>query len=49
MPEHLQVLERALVVSPDFVLLQLYINDFETPDIESSAVMRDGIAADYVI
>jgi lysophospholipase L1-like esterase len=34
MPEHLQVLERALVVSPDFVLLQLYINDFETPDME---------------
>ena len=32
MPEHLQVLERALSVSPDFVLLQLYINDFEMPD-----------------
>lgn len=31
MPEHLDVLEQALKVSPDFVLLQLYINDFETP------------------
>jgi lysophospholipase L1-like esterase len=30
MPEHLEVLEEALTVAPDFVLLQLYINDFET-------------------
>ncbi len=30
MPEHLIRLEPALSVSPDFVLLQLYINDFET-------------------
>jgi lysophospholipase L1-like esterase len=30
MPEHLGVLEEALPVSPDFILLQLYINDFET-------------------
>jgi hypothetical protein len=30
MPEHLQVLEQALSVSPDFVLLQLYVNDWET-------------------
>ncbi len=30
MPEHLTRLEPALSVSPDFVLLQLYINDFET-------------------
>jgi lysophospholipase L1-like esterase len=30
MPEHLDVLEEALPVSPDFILLQLYINDFET-------------------
>ena len=30
MPEHEQELERALRVSPDFVLLQLYLNDFET-------------------
>jgi lysophospholipase L1-like esterase len=29
MPEHADVLERALPVSPDFVLLQIYINDFE--------------------
>ncbi len=34
MPEHLGVLERALTVSPDYVLLQLYINDFETPDMQ---------------
>jgi lysophospholipase L1-like esterase len=34
MPEHLGVLERALAVSPDFVLLQLYINDFETRSME---------------
>jgi len=32
MPEHLDVLTQALQVQPDFVLLQLYINDFETPD-----------------
>jgi lysophospholipase L1-like esterase len=30
MPEHLDVLEQALQVSPNFVVLQLYINDFET-------------------
>lgn len=30
MPEHLQELERALKFSPDYILLQLYINDFET-------------------
>jgi lysophospholipase L1-like esterase len=30
MPEHLQELERALKIAPDYVLLQLYINDFET-------------------
>jgi hypothetical protein len=30
MGEHLHGLEEALNVSPDFVLLQLYINDFET-------------------
>src|SRR4029077_20542899 len=33
MPEHLTRLTQALEVSPDFVLLQLYINDFETPEI----------------
>ncbi len=32
LPEHVQVLEQALKVSPDFVLLQLYINDFEMPE-----------------
>jgi lysophospholipase L1-like esterase len=31
LPEHVEVLGQALRVSPDFVLLQLYINDFETP------------------
>jgi len=30
MPQHLAVLDTALTVQPDFVLLQLYINDFET-------------------
>jgi lysophospholipase L1-like esterase len=34
MPEHLEVLDQALKVSPDFVLLQLYINDWETPSME---------------
>jgi hypothetical protein len=34
MPEHLDVLEEALRASPDFVLLQLYINDFEMPQME---------------
>ena len=32
LPEHVQVLEQVLKVSPDFVLLQLYINDFEVPE-----------------
>jgi len=32
MPEHLDVLTQALTTAPDFVLLQLYINDFETPE-----------------
>lgn len=32
LPEHLEVLELALTVAPDFVLLQLYPNDFEMPD-----------------
>ena len=31
LPAHVQVLGQALQVSPDFVLLQLYINDFELP------------------
>lgn len=30
MPEHVDVLDRVLKMSPDFVLLQLYENDFET-------------------
>src|SRR5262245_48969618 len=30
MPEHLRKLQHALTFSPDFVLLQLFINDFET-------------------
>jgi lysophospholipase L1-like esterase len=30
MPEHLRKLQHALTFEPDFVLLQLYINDFET-------------------
>jgi hypothetical protein len=30
MPEHLDALDKALSISPDFVLLQIYINDFET-------------------
>jgi len=34
MPEHLEVLAQALRVSPDFVLLQLYINDFETASMQ---------------
>ena len=38
MPEHLQVLERALGVAPDFVVLQLYINDFETTDMQRPGV-----------
>jgi lysophospholipase L1-like esterase len=34
MPEHLAVLARALTVQPDYVLLQLYINDFETREMQ---------------
>lgn len=34
MPEHLEVLTQALTVSPDFVLLQIYINDFETASMQ---------------
>jgi lysophospholipase L1-like esterase len=32
MPQHLQVLDQVLPLQPDFVLLQLYINDFETTE-----------------
>jgi hypothetical protein len=32
LPNHVDVLGQALQVSPDFVLLQLYINDFEMPE-----------------
>jgi GDSL-like Lipase/Acylhydrolase family len=34
MPEHLQTLGPALSTSPDFILLQLYTNDFETENME---------------
>jgi lysophospholipase L1-like esterase len=34
MPQHLEVLEQVLPLRPDFVLLQLYINDFETAQME---------------
>jgi lysophospholipase L1-like esterase len=32
MPQHLDVLAQALTAKPDFVLLQLFINDFETTE-----------------
>ena len=32
MPQHLDVLGQVLPLAPDFVLLQLYINDFETSE-----------------
>ena len=34
MPQHLEVLEQVLPMRPDFVLLQLYINDFETSQMQ---------------
>lgn len=34
MPEHLAVLTQALAIRPDFVLLQLYVNDWETASME---------------
>jgi lysophospholipase L1-like esterase len=34
MPQHLEVLDRVLPFQPDFVLLQLFINDFETAQME---------------
>jgi len=34
MMEHLAALDRVLPTSPDFILLQLYINDFETRQME---------------
>ena len=34
MPEHLDVLDQALKYQPDFVLLQLFINDFETAQMD---------------
>ena len=51
LPEHLMVLERALPTSPDFVLLQLYINDFETPRMErpSSYPLLPGSMNDQLI
>jgi len=34
MPQHLEVLDQVLPLHPDFVLLQLFINDFETAQME---------------
>ena len=34
MPQHLEVLDQVLTIQPDFVLLQLFINDFETADMQ---------------
>jgi lysophospholipase L1-like esterase len=34
MPQHLEVLDRVLPLGPDFVLLQLFINDFETAQMQ---------------
>jgi len=34
LPEHLQTLDPALTISPDFILLQLYTNDFEIGDMD---------------
>jgi len=34
MPQHLDELEQVLPMKPDFVLLQLFINDFETADMQ---------------
>ena len=34
MPEHLEVLTQALAIQADFVLLQLYVNDWETASME---------------
>jgi lysophospholipase L1-like esterase len=34
MPQHLEVLGQVLPLGPDFVLLQLFINDFETAQME---------------
>jgi lysophospholipase L1-like esterase len=34
MPQHLEVLDQVLPLGPDFVLLQLFINDFETAQME---------------
>jgi hypothetical protein len=33
-PDHLVQLAQVLPTSPDFILLQLYINDFETPEMQ---------------
>jgi hypothetical protein len=37
LPDHVGVLTRALTIQPDFVLLQLYVNDFETPGMRRPA------------
>jgi lysophospholipase L1-like esterase len=34
MPQHIEVLDQVLPLHPDFVLLQLFINDFETAGME---------------
>jgi hypothetical protein len=38
MPEHLQALDQALRIHPDFILLQIYTNDFETDEMERPRV-----------
>jgi lysophospholipase L1-like esterase len=37
MPQHLRTLDQALQYKPDYVLLQLYENDFETPNMHRPA------------
>jgi hypothetical protein len=48
LPEHLDELDLVLKMQPDFVLLQLYENDFETPDMmqhrpRDYTLMPDGL------
>jgi len=40
LPEHLAELDVVLKLSPDFVLLQLYINNFETPTMQRPSPAR---------
>jgi hypothetical protein len=44
LPEHLEALEQALSIGADFILLQLYTNDFEIGEMERRGAAAAAVA-----